>query len=115
MRKTAPGDVVRGQGRHEPDAQAREEVTRCHTRKGPDTFLWLSLAFRQHGVADPDTTRVPEQLVLGILLFHLPLAATLITLLRGARWFTSGVALAIFGYSWGAACISTMSVTGSWL
>jgi hypothetical protein len=64
---------------------------------------------------DEAAPRWPEWLVGGLVSAQLPLAAALVGLLRGARWFALTVSVAVFGYSCGAAFMSTMSVSGRWL
>lgn len=81
----------------------------------PVAILLCGVLFVHNTGLDEAAPQWPEWLVAGLLLFHLPLAATLIVLLRGGRWFILAVAIAIFGYSVGAAFMSTMSVSGRWL
>jgi hypothetical protein len=81
----------------------------------PVIILFCGVFFRRDAMPDAATPKYAARFVEGMLLFHLILAAILIVRLRGARWFTLAVAVAVFAYSWAAAAMSMMSVTGLWL
>jgi uncharacterized protein YqgC (DUF456 family) len=81
----------------------------------PVAILLCGVLLAYNTDLDESASQWPEWLVTTLLLAHLPLSAALIALLRGARWFALAMSVAIFGYSWGAAIMSTMSVSGRWL
>lgn len=81
----------------------------------PVAILLCGVLFAHDTELDEVAPRWPEWLVAGLLMSHLPLATALVALLRGARLFTLTMSVAIFGYSCGAAFMSTMAVSGRWL
>jgi hypothetical protein len=81
----------------------------------PVTILLCGVLLAYDTDLDEVAPRWPEWLVAGLLLTHLPLGAALVALLQGARWFSLAVSVVVFGYSCGAAIMSTMSVSGRWL
>jgi hypothetical protein len=81
----------------------------------PAAILLCGVLFACDTELDEVASQWPEWLVAGFLLAHLPLTAVLVALLRGVRWFTLAVSVAVFAYACGAAFMSTMSVSGRWL
>lgn len=81
----------------------------------PVAILLCGVLLAHNTDLDESAPQWPEWLVGALLLAQLPLAAALVTLLRGVRWFALAMSLAVFGYSCGAAFMSTMSVSGRWL
>ena len=81
----------------------------------PIAILLCGVMLRYDLTRGGPAPKASSWLVEGLVLFHLLLTAALVGRLRGARWFTFAVAVAVFPYSWAAAAISVMSITGMWL
>lgn len=80
----------------------------------PFAILLCGVVFHHVPNSGSDTAWA-EWLIIGLLFAHLPLCVWQVAKLRDAWWFALCSSLLVFGYSCGAAFMSTMSVTGIWL
>jgi hypothetical protein len=81
----------------------------------PAAILVVGVLLRWEGPDDANPPRWPVDLISGLLWGHLPITGLLVLFLNRVRWFVLVVSLVVFAYSLGAACVSSMSVTGDWL
>jgi cytochrome bd-type quinol oxidase subunit 2 len=81
----------------------------------PISILLCGTLFMHDTELDEVAPRWPENLIIGLLLTHIPLVALLVWRLRGARWLAFCASLMIASYSCGAAFMSIMAVSGRWL
>ena len=97
------------------DRRRQALATTLLTLALPLAILLCGVLLKHDGELQGSARDWPEWLVEGLFVAHLPLAALLMAMMRGIRWFVLSISGLCLGYSCGAAFMSIMSVTDTWL